>query len=249
MKSILDSPTISGRAFFPRNYDLDEVKLLELSGTTLAYHHTVVDPTSLTLLHFHGNGETIADYVNGQFHQFYELGINIVFVEYRGYGQSFGVPELVAMLDDGEEFVKGLGLSFDRVVAFGRSMGSLYSIELAARQPTLAGLVIESGIHDLAERLNAWGAGPQFSSRDIEDECQTYFDHDSKLGKYPGPILILHAERDHIIDISHAEHNHQANPNRSTLARLPHGDHSSVMPFNVEQYFSELRSFLRLSEN
>ncbi len=133
MKSILDSPTISGRAFFPRNYDLDEVKLLELSGTTLAYHHTVVDPISLTLLHFHGNGETIADYLNGQFHQFYKLGINIVFMEYRGYGQSFGVPELVAMLDDGEEFVKGLGLSFDRVVAFGRSMGSLYSIELAAR--------------------------------------------------------------------------------------------------------------------
>lgn len=249
MKSILDSPTISGRVFFPRSYDLDDVQLLELSSTTLAYHHTVVAPTALTLLHFHGNGETIADYVNGQFHQFYELGINVVFVEYRGYGQSFGLPELVAMLDDGEELVNGLGLSFDRVVAFGRSMGSLYSIEMAARQPTLAGLVVESGIHNLAERLNAWGAGSEFSSQEIEGECKTHFDHDSKLGKYPGPTLILHAERDHIIDISHAERNHQANPNRSTLVRLPQGDHSSVMPFNAEQYFSELRAFLKLSGN
>lgn len=246
MKSILNSESISGRAFFPSSYDLDGVQLVELEGTTLAYHQTIVDPSALTLLHFHGNGETIANYVNGQFHQFYDLGINIVFVEYRGYGDSFGVPQLVAMLDDGEQLVQKLGLRFDQVVAFGRSMGSLYSIEMAARQPTLAGLVIESGIHDLGERLTAWGIDTEFSSEQIQSECKIHFDHQQKLASYPGQVLVLHAERDHIINMTHAEQNFEAaTSGKSRLVRLPHGDHSSVMPFNADEYFTELREFLQ----
>ena len=57
------------------------------------------------------------------------------------------------MLGDGEATVKAAGLAPERVIAFGRSIGSLYAIELAHRQPALAGLILESGIADPSERF------------------------------------------------------------------------------------------------
>ncbi len=52
------------------------------------------------------------------------------------------------MLDDGEEMLLKLQLDPARCVAYGRSIGSLYALELSARFPNLGGLFIDSGIAD-----------------------------------------------------------------------------------------------------
>jgi len=57
------------------------------------------------------------------------------------------------MLGDGEAAINAAGIKPERAIALGRSIGSLYAIELAHRQPTLAGLIIESGIADPLERF------------------------------------------------------------------------------------------------
>ena len=172
----------------------------------------------------------------------------MVWVEYRGYGRSTGSPGLVSMLGDGERVAQALGLSFDRVIAFGRSMGSLYAIELAARQPTLAALVIESGIADPAERflnyadLDAAGV----SEAEVRAEAAHHFDHQQKLASYSNPVLILHAKNDHLITLSHAQRNLEwsASPNKKLVA-FQHGDHNSIMPFNHVEYFDELRTLVQ----
>ena len=40
-------------------------------------------------------------------------------------------------------------------------------------------------------------------------EVERHFDHKKKLSSYNNPLLILHTENDGLIDISHAERNHQ----------------------------------------
>ena len=252
MKSILDHPAISGAYFFPNSKSPRDATMIEVDGAKIAIHCGELDPTNLTMLHFHGNGETIADYVGSDFHGFNDIGVNMVWVEYRGYGRATGEPQLVAMLGDGERVVQALGLSFDRVIAFGRSMGSLYAIELASRQPTLAAIVIESGIADPAERfltysdLDAAGV----SEADVQAEVRRHFDHQRKLSEFRNPVLILHAENDHLITLSHAKRNFawSASPNKK-LVVFPHGDHNSIMPFNHVEYFDELRSLVQGIEN
>ena len=84
---------------------------------------------------------------------FESFGLNTLFVEYRQYGASTGKAQLVAMLGDGNAAMKAAGLEPEKVIVFGRSIGSLYAIELADRQRNIAGLIIESGIADPSEQF------------------------------------------------------------------------------------------------
>ena len=247
--SILDIPAISGAYFFPRRDAPHDVHEIEVPGATLGCHVSIEDKSRPTLLHFHGNGETIADYAHSDFHEFAELGLNQVYVEYRGYGASSDRPKLVEMLDDGEAVLNQLDLSPKNVIAFGRSIGSLYAIELAARQSELAGLVIESGIADPAERFLTYAdlSSVEATEQSVQDEVKKHFDHQAKLTSYQNPVLILHAKGDHLIDISHAERNHQWSASeRKRIVRFDFGDHNTIMPYNRDQYFHELRDFIEL---
>ena len=60
--------------------------------------------------------------------------------------------QLVAMLGDGEAAIAAAAIAPGKVIAFGRSIGSIQAIELVHRQPGIAGLIIESGIAGLARR-------------------------------------------------------------------------------------------------
>ncbi len=103
------------------------------------------------VVHFHGNGELASEYTRRHAGLFLDMGVSVCFVDYRGYGRSTGTPALAAMRGDGERVVRALGVDPGKVVTFGRSLGSLYAIELADRLPGIAGVVIESGIADVGE--------------------------------------------------------------------------------------------------
>ena len=57
--------------------------------------------SDLWLLYFHGNGETMAAYlpVTTKLHA---LGLNVLMLEYRGYGNSEGVPSEDGLYRDAE---------------------------------------------------------------------------------------------------------------------------------------------------
>ena len=150
---ILDDPAISGKYLFPQDRLVDDPFIVRIDDVELACYRKIVDPDALTMIHFHGNGEAVADYLPYLADWFAELRLNSLFVEYREYGGSTGKAQLVAMLGDGEAAMKTAGISPEKAIVFGRSIGSLYAIELAHRQPSIAGLIIESGIADPAERF------------------------------------------------------------------------------------------------
>ena len=80
------------------------------------------------------------------------MGWDLLLAEYRGYGGSTGEPLLGRMLDDVEAVLRAAGPP-ERLVVFGRSVGSLFALEAVARCPGVAGLVLESAIADPLERL------------------------------------------------------------------------------------------------
>lgn len=241
-----DHPAVRQMLFYPRGDDSTPTRFVDVGGASVACFEFYRHPNAGTLIHFHGNGELASEYAEHYADFFLDLGLNACFVEYRGYGRSTGAPSLTGMMGDGATVVTALGLSPERVVAFGRSMGSVYAIELASRLP-LAGLVVESG---LAGPTARWESPPQLAAVGIDTnelaaELRHLLDPARKLAGYRGHFLALHAAGDTLVPPDHAERLHAAcGATDKRLVVFPNGTHNTILPANLADYVCELRDFL-----
>ena len=258
---ILDHPLISARYFFPSPapFSLANPILIPLSGERRGdvqdeYLHcwrsAPPSPEQKLIVHFHGNGELVHHWIQPLTPIFQRAGFEVLFVEYRGYGRSGGTPQLEAMLDDLDAIAERCEVPLAHVVPFGRSIGSLYAIEWVKRFPESLGLIIESGIHDLLERISLRVTPEELNSDalSLSNAVHTRFDQGAKLSQFEGPSLFLHAIQDHLVSIAHAERNLEATQGKGTLIRFPWGDHNSIFSANFEDYRDEVIAFLRALE-
>jgi uncharacterized protein len=239
--SLLDHPVISERYFFP--------------GPDAPRDPWVVDglrcgrktkDRGVALLHFHGNGEVVADWL-GDFARALDAGaLDAYFAEYRGYGGSTGRPSLSALLADALTVFDAMERPARDVVVYGRSIGSLGAAHVAAHRDVKA-LVLESGIGDLAERLLARVRPEEVGAN--EDELRAAvkasFDQEAKIARAKCPVLVLHAENDHIVKKHHAERNAEAAGSRAELVMYPIGDHNTIHAFNGEDIVRRVLTIAR----
>ena len=57
--------------------------MVQVAGADLACYRRMIDPARFTLVHFHGNGEAVADYIPWMANELAALGLNSLFDEYR----------------------------------------------------------------------------------------------------------------------------------------------------------------------
>ena len=250
--SILDQQAISGCYLFPQPRRVNDPLMVQVAGADLACYRRMIDPARFTLVHFHGNGEAVADYIPWMANELAALGLNSLFVEYREYGDSTGKAQLVAMLSDGEAVIAAAEIRPENVIAFGRSIGSLYAIELVHRLPAIAGLILESGIADPSERFLKYAdlSSTSMTESEVIDEAKRLFNHQRKLSGYHNPLLVMHAEHDRLVEISHAERNFQWSASlQKQFLRLPVGDHNTIMEWNRSDYFQGIRDFVKVVES
>lgn len=243
----LDHPDISWRLFHPRRTAILPTFAVGEGELRLGCHQLRVDPQAGWVVYFHGNGELAAESERYLGRLFTAAGWNACFVEYRGYGASGGRPALAAMLGDGERVAAALGAPAERIVAFGRSLGSVYAIELARRLPALGGLILESSIASLNDQWSltkeagAVGCEPTAIAAALAAD----FDHCVKLSGYSGRLLVLHAAGDRLVVPSNAERLHAwGGGNEKRLVVFPQGDHNSIFFANESEYTAEVRRFL-----
>jgi pimeloyl-ACP methyl ester carboxylesterase len=248
--TILNSESINQAYFFPQDIRCEGAIDVSVNGVTLRCFHHIPNPELPTLIHFHGNGEGVGHYVGGGYHELLETrvgGINSLFIEYRGYGGSGGNPELASMLDDGQAVLEQLKIDPARAIVYGRSIGSLYAIELAKRCPTLAGLVIDSGIANIRERfLEHPGVREKLAGLDMKEgdsEINRLFDHEAKMGCFEGALRIMHTQNDGLIDVSHAHRLHEwAKTTDKDLLVFDIGNHNTIFHVNQHEMISVLNS-------
>jgi pimeloyl-ACP methyl ester carboxylesterase len=238
MPNLLDHDLISQRYFFPRRDPVEPATPID-TDVELRCHHHAPHPGAPTVLHFHGNGEVVADWVPDLPRSLEARGLNTFLAEYGGSG---GWPQLATMLDDAL-------CAFDHlegaVVVYGRSVGSLYALHVAAHRPAAA-LVIESGIADVRERLllRVTPAELGVTAAELDAAMKATVDHEAKLKAFDGPVLILHAHADHLVDVRHAHQlaawGHERSGQHTTLRVYDRGDHNSIHVFNGAAILDEV---------
>ncbi len=245
---ILDHPIVNKYMFFPRSTTVEPSLFVEVEDARIACYLRQPFPDAGTILYFNGNGELASEYATDSANLFLDMGVNVCFVEYRGYGLSTGVPTLINMLGDGEKIVQTLGIAPEKLMVFGRSLGSLYAIELVHRIPQIAGLVLESAIANLRESFSLRIAMKELQppEAELEKEINTYFNLQQKLKSYAGHLLVLHAQQDQVLTRSHADRLHTwTGGNNKRLVVFPNGSHNSILFANLQSYLQELKEFLQ----
>ncbi|MEI8256792.1 MAG: alpha/beta hydrolase [Deltaproteobacteria bacterium] len=242
--SVFDHPLIAERYFFPRREAPRVTTPIAVRGAVLACASHRPHADAPLVVHFHGNGEVVDDYVPDVAEALAAVGLNSFFVEYRGYGASTGKPALVGMLDDVEAVLASLDTPPERTFVYGRSIGSIYAIEATKRRPSLGGLIIESGLADPLERVLLRVAPGEIGAtlEQMQRESARMLDHEGKLSRYPGRVLVMHAAGDHMVDRTHAERNARWAP-RSELLMFPRGDHNSILAENLPAIVSAVQRF------
>jgi pimeloyl-ACP methyl ester carboxylesterase len=150
------------------------------------------------VLFLHGNAGN-ASHRLPHAQQLANLGLNVLLLEYRGYGKSEGTPSEQGVYRDAnaaiEYLVHTLDFPKERILIFGRSIGTAVAIEVAQQQP-FAGLILVAPLlsgRDMARHHNLswlnWLAGKPFDSA-------------GKISLVTAPVLFIHGDRDQIIPIA-----------------------------------------------
>ena len=207
----------------------------------------LIDESSPTLLFFHGNGEIVTDYDDiGQMYN--QKNINFIIADYRGYGFSNGAPnaentqsDAHVILDQVLKFLKEKN-HLGSLLLMGRSLGSVSVLELSKRYPKdFKGLIIESGIADEDPLFKLIGTTAQQVGFSKEDG----FLNGEKMKKYDGPLLIIHAEEDHIVPFSQGEALHDYSPSKNkTFIPIPGANHNNILGVSFKMYFDEIEKFV-----
>jgi pimeloyl-ACP methyl ester carboxylesterase len=244
--SCLDHPLLSDRYFYPWPNPFPAPFFVDGKGGRLGCWYGRWFQEGLTVVHFHGNGETVGDYLEGFAARMELMGVNLLLAEYRGYGMSGGEPRLAAMLEDIPAIVAASGVDPTRLIFFGRSMGSLYAAHAAALYPMAAGLVLESAIADPMERIplrvEPWQLG--VTHEEVRDEVERLLNQQRKLAVFTGRTLVLHTRNDDIVDVSHGERLYAWANEPKELVVFDRGDHNNIMEVNMDSYFDHLGRFV-----
>lgn len=127
-------------------------------GTKLYATYLKQPGATMTILYFGGNGFTIGKIGAVTAAHFAPLGVNLMLVDHRGYGQSGGTPQLQAMMTDGLSAFDHLALlpgeNASRIVVHGHSLGSFVAGYVAAHRVT-AGAVLESSVTTTEDWIKA----------------------------------------------------------------------------------------------
>lgn len=204
-------------------------------------HESEGRPGALAILYCHGNAGNISHRVS-TCRAMVEAGASVLAFDYRGYGASEGRPgEKGTYLDAQAAWAWLRARGFERVVAFGESLGGGVAAELALREP-VAGLVLQSTFTSIP----AVGA-ELFPFLPVRWLSRIKYATLSKLGRIHSPVMVMHGRGDTLIRFHHAEKNFAA-ANEPKLFWELAGDHNDALA-DERNFVSGLGKFLLMCAN
>lgn len=201
-------------------------------------------PQAKTVLYLHGNASNIGANAD-QVVRLRGAGLNVLIIDYRGYGESTGGPPRETLVyEDANRawtyLVAERKIAPADIAIYGHSLGGAVAIELASRHPDAGALITESTFTSIADMADEMTYGTFLPIRLILTER---FDSISKIGSIRVPKLFLHGEADGI-GPTMARRLYDAAANPKQLALIPGGGHNDSAEVNPTAYFAALNTFL-----
>ncbi|MHC4073959.1 MAG: alpha/beta hydrolase [Planctomycetota bacterium] len=236
-------PEVPGRTLTmtPTNVGMDyqDVSIETTDGVTL-HGWFIAGRSSQVLLFFHGNAGNISHRLDS-IRQFQVLGLSVLIIDYRGYGQSEGRTTERGIYRDADAawryLIEDRSIVASDIVIFGRSLGASVASRLAAQHQPLA-LIVESSftsVPEIAQDLYPWLPAGWLSR--LSHATRDYI-RDVRC-----PVLVVHSRDDEIIPFHHGEAIFaSANEPRTLLAIR--GTHNDAFLRDERAYIGGLRTFL-----
>ena len=246
--SALDRPEISMNSFYPRRNwtptpaGAQDFAVPVTDDISLSCRFFPVAQGQPTILFFYGNGETAADYDNIA-PIYNQVGVNFFVADYRGYGNSGGLPNFSAMLKDAHQVreelgnILGAGDFTGDVFVMGRSMGRHAAFELAANSPegALKGVIIESGRPILGNFC--YGVDPTVAE-------QLEAGYRAKVASISLPALVIHGEQDTLAPVEQAREMYESFASeQKQILTIPGAGHNDLLYRGINEYFTAIRDF------
>jgi len=201
------------------NLDFEDVYLDTADGENLHgwWLPALTDePAKGTIYYLHGNAQNVSAHILNVA-WLPEQGYNVFTIDYRGYGQSTGAPDIEGALHDVETGLRWLTHqehTEDRpLYLLGQSLGGALGIALASEwtqrneQPALDGIILDgtfSGFRYIArEKLDQFWLTWPFQYPLSWTIPNDYEGTDRIAGVSPVPVMIIHSVRDGIIPFEH----------------------------------------------
>ena len=234
-RDLLQDPGDSGLEF-------DEVFFRAADGVGL-HGWFVPGRGETTLVWFHGNAGNISNRVDNLAELHSRLGVNIFIFDYRGYGRSEGRPSEQGTYLDAEAALAYLrsreGVVQDRLVLFGRSVGSAVAAEAATKNEAYA-VILESpftSIRAMAREHYPFLPG-------LGAIVRTKYNTLAKMGNIHVPIMVLHGDSDKIAPFHMGRELFEAANPPKRFYGIEGAGHNDTYHVGGRAYYEALASFL-----
>ncbi|MGD2152765.1 MAG: alpha/beta hydrolase [Gemmatimonadales bacterium] len=223
---------------------VEEVWLETPDGVRVHGIYALAEGAFADLLFFHGNAGDLYDRLDNV-SLLVTMGLNVLIMDYRGYGKSEGKPSEGALYEDGllayRYLTEERGVDRARLVIFGRSLGGTVAIELGTRQDA-AVLVVESSFtsaEDLAKLHYSFLPGMLLGSMTHK------FDSLSKVPNLRSPVLFIHGDADTIVPVRMGRRLYEAASEPKEWYEVRGADHNDMLMVGGADYFRRLVEFVR----
>lgn len=229
----------SNRLMFPAppaSYqDTPEIlKLTVPGGEKISALYLPNSEARFTILYSHGNGEDLGD-GRVRLEDWRRLGFSVFAYDYRGYGTSEGTATEQHAYQDIEtayqHVTNNLNVAPDRLILYGRSIGSGPSVYLATKEK-IAGLILETPFTSTFRVVIPFPLLP--------------FDRFANLSRIRDvrvPLLILHGTLDEVVPFSHGQALYQAANQPKTFVVIEGAGHNNLSDVAGDRYGKALKEF------
>lgn len=238
-RSLIFFPSSDGD-WNPAQLSFEDVWFESGDGTKLHGWLLEHDEPRAHLLFMHGNAGNLTHRAHVVQRLRTALRATVMIFDYRGYGQSEGLPDEAGILADARAarawFAQRAGLDEDEIILVGRSLGGGVAVDLAAGEGARA-LILENTFTSLPDV-----AAYHYRLLPVRSLMRTRLDSLSKIARYDGPLIQSHGTEDEVIPFELGRRLFEAAP--STLKRfipLEGFQHNDSHPAS---YYAQLNEFL-----
>lgn len=200
------------------------------------------------LLYLHGNGANIganAEHAN----RFHKIGLSVLLIDYRGYGQSDGsFPNEQKVYADAEASWQYLTqvqrVDPRQILIYGHSLGGAIAINLASQKPEAAGLIVQSSFTAIRPMVDLRMPNSIFPTDLILTQ------HFASIRKVPNlkmPVLYIHGLEDSETPAEMTKALYEASPQPKQLYLVPGAGHNNVAQIAGREYLDVVQNFVQQS--